>query len=400
MAKAISDLYAREIPDSRGILTLEVSVSDGENVVSTQVPSGKSAGSHEAIELRDKDDGGVTEASDNIKNIIRPQLVGMVPDQKEIDRLLLQLDGTPDKSHLGGNTLIGISTAVGRLAAKQEGVPLWRHISEITDSKPSFPALFMNIINGGVHADFRLPFQEYMVVISGDSPKLSFENGKSIFSSLEKIISEKYGEVPIGDEGGYSPKCDSLEEPFEILKELVSQQASVSLAIDAAASEFYKDGLYELLGRKYSSAELVLVYKELLEKYRLLSIEDPFAEDDGQSFRQLLSQTEGRTFIVGDDLTTTNPNRVKWAVENKLADAMIVKPNQIGTLTETFEAVSLARNAGWKLIVSHRSGDTMDDFIADLSVGIGAFGMKAGSPNPPERVAKYKRLADIELEML
>ena len=375
MAKAISDLYAREIPDSRGILTLEVSVSDGENVVSTQVPSGKSAGSHEAIELRDKDDGGVTEASDNIKNIIRPQLVGMVPDQKEIDRLLLQLDGTPDKSHLGGNTLIGISTAVGRLAAKQEGVPLWRHISEITD-------------------------QEYMVVISGDSPKLSFENGKSIFSSLEKIISEKYGEVPIGDEGGYSPKCDSLEEPFEILKELVSQQASVSLAIDAAASEFYKDGLYELLGRKYSSAELVLVYKELLEKYRLLSIEDPFAEDDGQSFRQLLSQTEGRTFIVGDDLTTTNPNRVKWAVENKLADAMIVKPNQIGTLTETFEAVSLARNAGWKLIVSHRSGDTMDDFIADLSVGIGAFGMKAGSPNPPERVAKYKRLADIELEML
>jgi enolase len=399
MAKAISDIYAKEIPDSRGVLTLEIFVSDGTDTVSAKVPSGKSAGIHEAVELR-SEDGGIGIGIEKIEKEIKPAILGKEPEQENIDRMLIELDGTRDKSKLGGNTLIGISIATARLAAKQKQIPLWKHISEITGSTPSFPSLFMNIINGGVHANFRLPFQEYMIVLSADSPRSSFEKGQELFGRLGEIMSSRFGEVPMGDEGGYSPKIDSLEEPFDILSSLTAGKENVSLAIDAAASEFYKDGAYELLGRKYSSADLAGVYNSLLGSYKLLSIEDPFAEDDSEGFANFRKNLKEDVLIVGDDLTVTNPERAAWAAENNLVNAMIVKPNQVGTLTETFDAVKIARGAGWKLIVSHRSGDTTDDFIADLSVGIGAFGMKAGSPNPPERVAKYKRLVEIESEML
>ena len=398
---SISTVAAREIQDSRGEPTIEVTLSTGTHTARAAVPSGKSAGAHEAVELRDADERGVGRALAVIETVVAPAVIGQLPAQKNIDEILLQLDGTPNKSKLGGNVMIGVSLAAARLAALKKEIPLWRSISEENQTKPAFPVLFMNLINGGVHADFRLPFQEYIVVLEDDNPRRAYEAGVAIFEKLGELIRTNYGSVPMGDEGGYSPRATEMEKPFELLTAAVAGAAKTFLAIDAAASEFYQNGQYTLFNKTYTRADLLSLYKDLIRKFPLRSIEDPFFEDDAAEFKQLNDELNDRILIVGDDLTVTNPRRMENFVKNKILNAVIIKPNQVGTLTETYEAVKLAHQAGWKCIVSHRSGDTPDDFIADLAVGLGAYGLKAGSPLRPERKAKYDRLIEIyEKEMI
>ena len=391
----ITAVSAREIKDSRGEPTIEVTLSTGARVARAAVPSGKSAGSHEAVKLP------VDEALKIMDTIVAPAIVSQLPRQKNIDEILLQLDGTADKSKLGGNVMIGVSVAAARLGALEKGIPLWRSISEENNTQPSFPALFMNLINGGVHADFRLPFQEYMAVMTDPNPRRAYEAGVAIFAKLGEAIKTKYGTVPMGDEGGYSPLIARMKEPFELLNQVCAGQPKTFLAIDAAASEFCKDGTYNLLGLNYTGEKLFELYKNLVAQFPLKSIEDPFFEDEAESFKKLTDELGQKILIVGDDLTVTNPKRIENFIKNQTANTVIIKPNQIGTLTETYEAVKLAHQAGWKCIVSHRSGDTNDNFIADLAVGLEIYGLKAGSPLRPERKAKYDRLIEIsEKEMV
>lgn len=386
---SITRLEATEILDSRGKPTLEIKLWAGDLLGFSQVPAGKSTGIHEAAELRD-DTGSVRPALEVIEKIIKPAIIGQRVNQ-DIDKLLLELDGTENKQKLGGNTLIGLSMAVARLAAKVEKIELWEYLARLAESTPKLPKLFMNVINGGVHADFRLPFQEYMVVVE------SYEQGKNLFEKLKEKVMARYGrEIPYGDEGGLSPEIINLEEPFQILTELIAGEDGVNLAIDAAASEFWQDGAYTLKDQVFSAAELNDFYLELTEKYPLRSIEDPFAEDEVESFQNLTRQAGKKFLVVGDDLTVTNPKRLKIMVEAKAATALIIKPNQVGTISETIETAKLARENDWEIIVSHRSGDTLDDFITDLAYGLGAYGLKAGSPEPPERRAKYERLEEIK----
>ena len=386
---SITRLEATEILDSRGKPTLEIKLWAGDLLGFSQVPAGKSTGIHEAAELRD-DTGSVKPALEVIEKIIKPAIIGQRVNQ-DIDKLLLELDGTENKDKLGGNTLIGLSMAVARLAAKVEKIELWEYLARLAESTPKLPKLFMNVINGGVHADFRLPFQEYMVVVE------SYEQGKNLFEKLKEKVMARYGsEIPYGDEGGLSPEIINLEEPFQILTELIAGEDGVNLAIDAAASEFWQDGAYTLKDQVFSPAELNDFYLELTEKYPLRSIEDPFAEDEVESFQNLTRQAGKKFLVVGDDLTVTNPKRLKMMVEAKAATALIIKPNQVGTISETIETAKFAIENDWEIIVSHRSGDTLDDFIADLAYSLGAYGLKAGSPEPPERRAKYERLEEIK----
>ncbi|MEK7585401.1 MAG: enolase C-terminal domain-like protein [Patescibacteria group bacterium] len=402
MPKTITDLKVEETLDSRGRPTLAVALSSGEVATRVAVPSGKSTGRREAVELRDADGVGVKQAIKLAHEVIKPALIGLEVDQTKIDQTLLELDGTPEKRRLGGNNLIGISMAVASLTAKLAGKPLWQSIAESGGWRPKLPKWYLNIINGGVHADFLLPFQEYMIILDGQSPRANYDQAHKIFDQLGEIIKARYGEVSLGDEGGYSPKLGSLEAPFELLVEVTKRESpEIKFAIDAAASEFLERGHYRVLGQDLKPRELLAHYEKLVKKFPLTSIEDPFAEDDLASFEEIVVKLGQGIDIVGDDLTTTNPAEIKKMIEHRGANAVIIKPNQIGTMTETYEAVKLAQAAGWGVIISHRSGDTPDAFIADLAVGVGADGIKAGSPNPPERRAKYERLIEIaEQEMV
>mgnify|MGYP001592942621 CR=1 FL=1 len=402
MPKTITDLKVEETLDSRGRPTLAVALSSGEVATRVAVPSGKSTGRREAVELRDADGVGVKQAIKLAHEVIKPALIGLEVDQTKIDQTLLELDGTPEKRRLGGNNLIGISMAVASLTAKLAGKPLWQSIAESGGWRPKLPKWYLNIINGGVHANFLLPFQEYMIILDGQSPRANYDQAHKIFDQLGEIIKARYGEVSLGDEGGYSPKLGSLEAPFELLVEVTKRESpEIKFAIDAAASEFLERGHYRVLGQDLKPRELLAHYEKLVKKFPLTSIEDPFAEDDLASFEEIVVKLGQGIDIVGDDLTTTNPAEIKKMIEHRGANAVIIKPNQIGTMTETYEAVKLAQAAGWGVIISHRSGDTPDAFIADLAVGVGADGIKAGSPNPPERRAKYERLIEIaEQEMV
>lgn len=398
MTARITSVTARPILDSRGHETLEVTLAAGDITASARVPSGKSAGIHEAKELRDAT-GSVAPAINAVNGEIAQSLAGSSCDLASVDRILLDLDGTPDKSRLGGNALIGVSMAAARLAARTEDKPLWRYLAEQSGSTPGFPRLFMNIVNGGVHADFRLPFQEYMLVPESSDPRESFAQGEKVFARLEAIIKESYGEVPIGDEGGYSPQCTQLEDPFRLIMS-AAEGERYGIAIDAAASEFFREGGYTVLGDALTSQELAQEYVRLCREFPLISIEDPFAEDEPGDFANLLSVLPEGALVVGDDLTVTNPERVRTMAARSAVNAVILKPNQVGTVTETIEAARIARDAGWKLIVSHRSGDTMGTFVSDLAVGLGSFGIKAGSPLPKERRVKYERLIEIAVDEL
>jgi len=392
----ITQCTAKEILDSRGIPTLEVAMSLGDISVHASVPSGKSTGSKEALELRDADGRGVSGAILNVNDVIAKEIVGRDMEPSDIDRLMLELDGTDNKSNLGANAMLGVSIAATKLAAVVAGVPTWKYIAENNGADPKLPKLYMNIINGGAHSDFRLPFQEYIIVPQDELVSSSYHKAEHILKALGKKLKEQFGEVPIGDEGGYSPTFKTVEEPFELLNSLID--GDISLAIDAAATELYKDGKYYLLGKEYSAEGLLVLYKNLVKDLNLSSIEDPFEESDAESFADLVKEVEGRALVVGDDLTVTNPSLITEMSDKKSANAVIIKPNQIGTLLEVYEAVTIAHASGWKSIASHRSGETMDSFIADLAVGIGAYGIKAGSPLRKERKVKYDRLLEIEKE--
>ncbi len=394
----IETTEVREIVDSRGVPTVEVTLGTSTHTVTASVPSGKSTGSKEAIEKRDDDGRGVNNVMRLLRDEVFPVLLSReFVDQHALDTFLIELDGTKNKARLGANGMLAVSIAYAKLSAKQKSVPLWQHIAESETFTPSYPRLYMNVMNGGAHANFRLPFQEYIVVVGG-IPSQAYERAKDIFITLGDVVHSAVGEVPMGDEGGYSPQFNTLERPFEILSELIHYEDEMFLAIDAAATEFSENGNYTILGTTYTRAELIGTYRALIEKFGLKSLEDPFAEHDVEGFSALLAGAQKDIIVVGDDLTVTNSEVLKSMISVHAGNALIVKPNQIGTLTEVYDTVRLAHSAGWKTIVSHRSGETEDSFIADLAVGVGAYGLKAGAPSQRVRAVKYERLVAIEHE--
>lgn len=390
----ITKCNAYKIKDSRGEDTLEVEISGGGQTAWASVPSGKSTGSREAVAL------SVDEAIRNIDEIIAPQLINKKINFIEIDRLLLYLDGTEDKSNLGANAILGVSIAVLKLEAKIQNQPLWKYIHLIATWKPGFqvnlPRFFVNVLNGGVHADFRLPFQEYMFIVKPvDGIAEAIEKIQNLFVKLEEKLKKENYPFIMGDEGGFSVESTDIKEPFRILGDLHN-----NLAIDVAAGEFFENGKYNIFGQEYSSEELTEVYKNLIKEFPLKSIEDPFAENDFDGFKDLvIGLPSDEVLVVGDDLTTTNPEMIKKAIDKKMINTVLIKPNQIGTVSETLEAIRLSHQAGLKTIISHRSGETMDSFIADLAIGVGAYGVKFGTLFQEERKEKYKRLIEIEKEM-
>jgi len=409
MAKIVS-ISAREILDSRGEPTLEVVVVTGGGRGTASVPAGASTGSHEAKELRDGDAAryggrGVLKAVAGVGGEISAAFAGKEFDQHSLDEALVALDGTPQKERLGGNALLGVSLAFARACAAGAGVPLWRHIGSLAGRGSfSLPTPMANVLNGGKHTRNGLALQEFMIVPE-DSAGLSDAMPvlRACIAALRAILLEKNLEVGLGDEGGFAPRVAGAEEALDLLMQCVERAGAtgrMKLALDAAASSFYENGSYvPRAGQRLDRARMVGWYAELAARYPLLSIEDPFAEDDTEGFAALRAALPSAVKVVGDDLTVTNAARIAQAAAAHAADAVILKPNQAGTLTEALAAAAAAREAGWMLIASHRSGETNDDFIADFAVGAGAAFIKAGSLARGERVAKYNRLLAIAGEL-
>lgn len=396
----IDNIKAEEIVDSRGNPTIMVTVSSGTVSGSFSVPSGASTGVHEACELRDSN-GHVGSAVENVYTIIAPALMGMdITDQRTIDETMIELDGTPNKKNLGANAILGVSVAVAKTAALAIGIPLYAYLRKLSEMKDSriVPYLFMNLINGGRHATNHLAFQEYHVVIDTDNAKEAVDLGEKIQSELISILQKKNGIAPaIGDEGGLAPEFSDIREPLVCLREAVSNlgiKSRVKFALDVAASSFFKNNQYRINEKYYTPSELLSLYETLIKEFNIFSIEDPFQEEDFESFAKLRALFPD-LYVVGDDLTVTNKSRLEIAIKNISINAMIVKPNQIGSLTETLDTMEYATSNNIKFIVSHRSGETTDDFIADLAYAFGVFGLKAGSPMAKERRIKYDRLVNI-----
>lgn len=395
----IKEIIAREIKDSRGKPTVEVELHMGKDVFIASCPSGTSSGANEALELRDEDGKGVTKAVDNVNNIIAKELIGRDPsEQKELDNLMLKLDGTPNKSKLGANAILPVSMAIARAGAAAKKMSLYNHISEISGNELNMPLPSFNIVNGGAHAKNQLDLQEFMVMPQKNTFSENLVIGSKIFEKLTQIIKESFGEIPeMGLEGGYAPTISKAEQALFMIKNAIGD-FDAKIAMDCAATELYKDGKYMLEGRELTRAEMVEFYKDLVSRFPIISIEDPFSEEDWEGFKNLKNELPN-TIIIGDDLTTTNIKRIKEAETKKSCNGIIIKLNQIGTVSETIEAVNLAKSYGWKIMVSHRSGETMDNFIADLAVGTGADFIKAGAYTREERVVKYNRLLEIEQEL-
>jgi enolase len=402
MENKITKITVEEIKDSRGNPTIKVVVWVGDLFGSFSVPSGASTGFHEAHELRDGDGKGVTNALGKINNTIIPALIGQnIFEQKKIDEIMLELDGTPNKDNLGGNSMIGVSIACAKVAAKLKGIETYEYLQTLAEIKSSrqTPYLYMNLINGGKHAKNDLAFQEYHVVPMVENVEEAVNMGIAIQNSLKKIIQSELGDesTSLGDEGGYAPKMSDIRKPLEFLVKAIKEnnlEGRVRLALDVAASSFYYDGVYKVDGKDISRDELMNIYDSLIKEFNLFSIEDPFDEEDFNDFEKL---KEGHRdfYVVGDDLTVTNKLLLMKAIDDESINAMIIKPNQVGTLTETLETMKFARENGVELIVSHRSGETDDDFIADLAFAFHCFGLKAGAPTKMERMVKYKRLIEI-----
>lgn len=385
----IDKIIANPIPDTRRYLTVETTLFASDVSATASVPSGKSTGEHEAVEL------DAVLAIENVNGKIAGALAGRdFGSLDELDGFLISLDGTPDKSRLGANAILSVSIAAMRLSALQNNVPLWKAIAKRAGTIPVAPRLFVNVINGGVHAGFKLPFQEYMLVVGGKT-SVALSIAQKAFTKLSEMLGPN---MPMGDEGGYAPTFDTLEQPFELLAELVREFPNTSIAIDAAASQLFHDGAYNILGKAYSTDELAKTYANLADRFVVRSIEDPFDENADDDFVHLTAAVNGRILVVGDDLTCSNPKLISDAVKNKAVNAVIIKPNQIGTVMEAIESVKIAQSAGLKVIASHRSGETDDTFIADFAYGVGAYGIKAGGLGQPERLAKYARLLAIERE--
>ncbi|MBE6160262.1 MAG: phosphopyruvate hydratase [Lactobacillales bacterium] len=405
----IKDVKAREILDSRGNPTVEVDVilEDG-TLGRAAVPSGASTGVREALELRDLDKTryngkGVLKAVENVNGPIRDLVIGMdAYNQKELDYAMIRLDGTENKEVLGANAILGVSMATLKAAALSKKLPLYKYVGE----GRTLPIPMMNILNGGAHADNKLDFQEYMIIPKRDTIKERLRVGAEVFHSLKEVLKSKGLVTSVGDEGGFAPDLNSNSEGFELIVEAIKKAGyipgqDVFLAIDVAASEFYKDGKYHLVGenRVLSTEELIGYYEELVEKYPIISIEDPVDENDWEGFRLITEKIGNRVQLVGDDLFVTNKKCLQMGIDNKAGNAILLKVNQIGTITETLETIELARNNNYKTVISHRSGETEDTTIADLAVALNLGQIKTGSMSRTDRICKYNQLIRIEEEI-
>ncbi len=406
----IQEVFGRMILDSRGNPTVEVDVVlDDSTVGRAAVPSGASTGEHEAVELRDGDKArwlgkGVDKAIKHVDEVIAPQLVGLdARDQRLIDTQMIQLDGTPNKSRLGANAILGVSMAVARAASLSVGLPLYRYIGG--SNAHTLPVPLMNVINGGAHADNNLDCQEFMIVPAGfDSFSEALRAGTEIFHHLKRVLSDKGLNTSVGDEGGFAPNLGSNEEALQLLSIAVEKAGyrlgdQVFFALDVAASEFYKAGAYHFDGAVRSGAEMVEIYAALAGKYPIASIEDGFDQDDWVSWKAITERLGATTQLVGDDLFVTNTNRLGRGIRDGVANAILVKVNQIGTLTETLDAVHMAHAAGFRAVMSHRSGETEDTTIADLAVATNCGQIKTGSLSRTDRTAKYNQLLRIAHEL-
>ena len=409
----IQSVYAREVLDSRGNPTVEVEVTgDDGSFGRAIVPSGASTGVHEAVELRDGDatryNGmGVSKAVDNVNTIIAKEVIGKeVTSQREIDEMMIALDGTPNKGKLGANAILGVSLAVARCAANSLHMPLYRYIGGA--NAHVLPTPMMNIINGGAHADNNVDFQEFMIMpVNSPSFKEAIRMGAEVFHALKKVLKGKGLNTAVGDEGGFAPNLASNEEAIQTILEAIETAGyqpgvDVKLAMDVASSEFYQDGKYTLPGennKTFTSKELVDFYVELCDKYPIISIEDGLDQDDWEGWDYLTEKLGSRVQLVGDDFFVTNTERLKKGIEKGVANAILIKVNQIGTLTETLEAIEMAQKANYTAVVSHRSGETEDTTIADIAVATNAGQIKTGSASRTDRIAKYNQLMRIEDEL-
>ncbi|MEL7622788.1 MAG: phosphopyruvate hydratase [Clostridiales bacterium] len=408
----IADVYAREILDSRGNPTVEADVilEDG-TLGRAAVPSGASTGAHEAVELRDGDKSrylgkGVLNAITNINTIIGPAIIGMDPAQQAaIDQLMIDLDGTPNKSKLGANAILAVSLAVAKAAAEDCGLPLYRYLGG-TNGK-QLPVPMMNILNGGAHADNNVDVQEFMVMPTGAASfSEGLKMGAEIFHALKQVLKEKGYTTSVGDEGGFAPNLSSNEEALQSIVEAIKKAGytpgqDCHLAMDVAATELFQEGKYVLAGegKTLTAAEMVQLYQDWAERYPIVSIEDGLAEDDWEGWRLMTEKLGGKLQLVGDDLFVTNTQRLATGIEQGIANSILVKVNQIGSLTETLDAIAMAKEAGYTAIISHRSGETEDVTIADIAVATNAGQIKTGAPSRTDRVAKYNQLLRIEEEI-
>ena len=393
----IKSLKAREILDSRGNKTVETVLFTENNSFRFSVPSGASTGAYEAIELRDKD-GGVLNAVKNINEKILPRIKEEdVLNQEKIDKIMIELDGTENKSNLGANAILPVSICILRAAAFSYNLPLYKYIKKIFSSKDKFPLPSFNVINGGAHAGNDLDIQEFMIIPKEKSYPKNLQAGVSTYHALKNILQKKYGKgaINVGDEGGFAPLISS---PKEALDAIIKASSSVKIGLDCAASYFYKNGKYSLNKKLLSKNQLIDFYKNLIKKYPIISLEDPFEENDIEGWKMIKEKIKN-VEIIGDDLTVTNSKKIKEMIDNKCITGVIIKPNQIGTVTETLASIDIAVKNKLKIMVSHRSGETTDDFIADLAVGVSADYIKSGAPARGERVVKYNRLLEIWEEM-
>lgn len=405
----IKDIYAREILDSRGNPTVEVEMTLENNIsVTASIPSGASTGSREALELRDHDatryhGKGVLAAIINVNQIIRPKLVGRVLDQTKIDQFLIELDGTPNKSRLGANAILGVSLATVKALAKNNGKELYEYIS---NGKVSLPIPFINIINGGVHADNSLDIQEFMIVPMQKRFKEKLRCASEVFMTLKGILKKENLSTAVGDEGGFAPNFNYNSVALDYIVKAISESGyeagkDVFIALDVAASEFYnkETKLYHLDGKNISKEELTKYYLALIKRYPIISIEDPYYEDDFESLTKLTKLIGKKIMLVGDDYFVTNIKYLNYAIENKSGNAILLKANQVGTVSEMVKTILQAKKNNYKTIISHRSGETLDTFIADFAVGLNLHFIKSGSMSRGERLAKYNRLLKIEEDL-
>jgi len=408
----ISDIYAREVLDSRGNPTVEVEVYlESGGFGRAIVPSGASTGAYEAVELRDQDTSrylgkGVLKAVENVNEIIAPEIIGLdALDQIGIDRLMIDLDGTPNKEKLGANAILGVSMAVARAAADALDVPLYVYLGGFNAKQ--LPVPMMNILNGGEHADNNVDIQEFMVMPVGAANFTeALRTGAEIFHQLKSVLKSKGLNTAVGDEGGFAPNLKSNEEALQTIMEAIKQAGyepgkDVFLALDVASTEMYKDGVYHLEGEGLTKTteEMIEYLSMLVDKYPIISIEDGLAEDDWEGWKKLTERIGNKVQLVGDDLFVTNTERLSRGIESGTANSILVKVNQIGTLTETFDAIEMAKRAGYTAVISHRSGETEDATIADIAVATNAGQIKTGAPSRTDRIAKYNQLLRIEDEL-
>ena len=402
----IKSIYAREILDSRGNPTVEVDVMlENGTLGRASVPSGASTGSREALELRDHDKNrfmgkGVLKAVENVNNVIAPVIIGMEStNQKEIDYKMIELDGTKNKSVLGANAILGFSLAVLKASANEKNIPLSKYVG----NGNILPRPMMNILNGGAHADNKLDFQEFMIIPEANTIKERIRIGSEVFHHLKAVLNEKGLSTGVGDEGGFAPNLESNKEGFELIIEAIQKAGyipgkDVFLGIDVAASEFYKDGKYELIGENKSLTrdELFDYYEELITKYPIITIEDPVDENDFEGFALMTKRFGDKIQLVGDDLFVTNKEYLQKGIDMKAGNAILIKINQIGSITETIETIELAKEKGYATVISHRSGETEDTSIADLAVGLNLGQIKTGSMSRTDRICKYNELIRLE----